>query len=363
MVWLQIGEWHTSYAVTPLQGEVAISVPLSTDLLYQPLQLVVKHGSLASHAVKAILAPRPLLDDGNLLIVAPHPDDAEIAAGGLYTQLADHTHLVTLSAGERLNSLDRQYISALDAELDTAIIRKGEVRSWNSHATPRLSGIPAERNVLLGVPDGRAWDLVYHGSDLSPAYPISQARRFNTLTLPGDTAPTWQRASLIAALTVLIDRWQPTTLVVTDPEFDSHRDHQAAALAVAMALEASVVRPQRLLLYANHYRDIRQPPGPAFQPAWTPPRCLRRKVFASPQPCVIPLSLEEQRHKALLLDAMTDLSLRKPVSRRRRKLARFERAEDFALGRDRYFHWAVRSGEYFQQVSSRDFIQGLLARK
>lgn len=354
---LRLGEWTDTYCLAPIDGMAAVSIPVTAELLKHPLQISSSQCSLTSRSASAVLAPLPPLDDGNLLIIAPHPDDAEIAAGGLYTCQADRTRIVTLSAGEQLKSLDKQYIPGLDEDIASAMVRKGEVRSWNSSVTPLLSGVPKEHSVLLGVPDGKAWDIVYHDVRITPAYSIQRARRFNSIALPGDDAVEWQRELLIAALISLIELWRPTTIVVTDPEFDTHSDHKAAALAVAHALQESTVRPHRLLLYANHYQKV-QPPGPAFQPAWTPPRSLRRELFVAPSPCLIPLSLEEQRQKALLLDAMTDLSTRKPVSRWRRKHARFERPENFALGRDRYFSWAIRSGEYFQQVSPKDFIQG-----
>ncbi|GHC20681.1 hypothetical protein GCM10010082_10770 [Kushneria pakistanensis] len=298
-----------------------------------------------------------MLDDGPIMIVAPHPDDAEIAAGGLYTAHDSQTRIVTLSAGELLRKLDRQYIAALDNDLTTARRRKGEVRSWNSAVTPLLSGVAVEHCSMLGVPDGHGWEIMHDDAVVDPVLPVTRARRFNVLSLPGDSVETLRRDDIIEDVKHLIEYWQPATILVTDPEYDPHADHRAAALALARALEQCRYRPARILLYANHYRDA-HPPGPAFQPAWTPSPALRKPCFQRPAPYLFPLDEKMQRHKALLLDAMSDLSRRD----RPRQIKKKHRKEGFiplfAPDRDRYFQWAVRSSEYFQMVEVEDFIEG-----
>ncbi|WP_164999497.1 PIG-L deacetylase family protein [Salinicola tamaricis] len=315
-------------------------------------------GTRLTQAPQARCHAQPAIE-GPILILAPHPDDAEIAAGGFYTDHAESVHLVTLSCGEQLKGLKRQYLSGLDDDLDSAVRRKAEWRRWNVFATPLLSGIPPERSTLIGVPDGACWALVHEGLGQRLPVPLSDARRFNRIALPPSRGERLERDDVIAALRQLIDTLKPATLLVTDPEFDPHPDHRAASLALALALDGSRHRPRTVLLYANHYRDA-FPPGPAFQPAWMPPAeiAIERLFTPAPTPLAWPLSTEMQKHKALLLDAMSDLSPRAGWSQRRRRARRAGFVPTFARERDPYFQAAIRSTELFR-ACLRDLRRGL----
>ncbi|WP_157959044.1 PIG-L deacetylase family protein [Salinicola endophyticus] len=313
-------------------------------------------GARLTQAPQARCHAQPAIE-GPILILAPHPDDAEIAAGGFYTDHAESVHLVTLSCGEQLKGLKRQYLSGLDDDLDSAIRRKAEWRRWNVFATPLLSGIPPERSTLVGVPDGAGWALMHDGIGQRLPIPLSDVRRFNRIALPPSRGERLERDDVVAALRQLIDTLKPATLLVTDPEFDPHPDHRAASLALALALDGSRHRPRTVLLYANHYRDA-FPPGPAFQPAWMPPAeiAIERLFASAPTPLAWPLSPAMQKHKALLLDAMSDLSPRADWSQRHRRARRAGFVPTFAPERDRYFQAAIRSTELFRALPSEAFV-------
>jgi len=307
--------------------------------------------------------PQPVLS-GPYLILAPHPDDAELAAGGFYTDHADSVHLVTFSCGEKLKGLDRQYLSGLDETLPEAVRRKARWRRWNVYATPLLSGIPPERSTLIGVPDGQGWPLIHDGSAQMPVWPLREARAFNRVELPFSDAETVEREHVLMALRQLIDTLKPGTVLVTDPEFDPHADHRAASLALALALAESKHRPANVMLYANHYRQA-YPPGPAFQPAWMPPPSIAiDSLFdEAPVPMLWPLDADMQKHKALLLDSMSDLSPRANRRQQRRRARRAGFMPTFAAERDPYFQAAIRSTEFFRVLSGDAFVEGWLSRK
>lgn len=356
-VTVHIGQRTVSFSMHRQHQKAALTLALARTEVESPLSFSFRGCKPVGTHASVTVASRPALDDGPIMIVAPHPDDAEIAAGGFYSAYASQTRIVTLSAGELLRKLDRQYIAGLDDDLTAAGRRKGTVRSWNSVATPLLSGVAFEHCPVLGVPDGHGWEIMHDNASIEPILPVNDARRFNTLSLPCDGAESLGRDDIIRDLGYLIEYWQPATILVTDPEYDPHGDHRAAAMALARALQQSHFRPARVLLYANHYRGT-HPPGPAFQPAWTPSPELRTPCFHRPTPYLFCLDREAQRHKALLLDAMTDLARRD----RPRQIRRKKRKEGFepslAPDRDRYFQWAVRSSEYFQMVEPEDFIEG-----
>lgn len=169
----------------------------------------------------------PALADGPVLILSPHPDDAELAAFGLYSDHAERSWIVTLSAGEKLGRLDRQYIPGLDSDLPSASARKGMIRAWNSVTTPLLAGVSAARLFCLGyfndslarlVADPEA--RVAHGQ--LPALTPAPFRRWNPRPLPGDEQPGNQGALLLADLAALLTQIRPCTVLVTHPEVDPH---------------------------------------------------------------------------------------------------------------------------------------------
>ncbi|MCT7654748.1 PIG-L family deacetylase [Oceanimonas sp. NS1] len=105
---------------------------------------------------------RALEQDGPVLIVAPHPDDAELAAFGLYRKQKDNVWIVTVTAGETQKRLDRQYIPSLDKDSKSAGRRKGMIRSWNSATTPLLAGVPLNVISCWGtstIPCLRCWPI------------------------------------------------------------------------------------------------------------------------------------------------------------------------------------------------------------
>lgn len=354
---VHIGQKVLSFSLHRHHEQVALTFPLKPEEFELPLRFSFKGNVPLDAYADATVISQPKLDDGPIMIVAPHPDDAEIAAGGLYSVHAAQTRIVTLSAGELLRKLDRQYITRLDDDLTTASQRKGDIRSWNSAVTPLLSGVAIEHCQMLGVPDGYGWQIIHDDAVIDPVLPIQQARRLNALSLPNDNAEILEREHIINDLQHLIEHWQPATILVTDPEYDPHPDHLAASLALAEALKRSHSRPERVLLYANHYQDA-HPPGPAFQPAWTPSPALRKPLFRAPAPYLFSLDEKAQRHKALLLDAMDDLSRRDRPRQIRKKNRREGFHPTFAPDRDRYFQWAIRSSEYFQMVDVEEFIEG-----
>ncbi|MEC8919299.1 PIG-L deacetylase family protein [Salinicola sp. V024] len=350
------------FSLEPERDRQRIAYPLPEDVAAEgELQLSVE-GARLVETPRLRWHPRPALT-GPYLILAPHPDDAELAAGGFYTDQAETMHIVTLSCGEKLKSMDRQYLSGLDQTQADASRRKAEWRRWNVYATPLLSGLSPERSTLIGVPDGQGWSLIHDGTPQTPAWPVRETRAFNRVELPFSETDVLEREHVLAALRQLIDTLRPETVLVTDPEFDPHGDHRATSLALALALSESAHRPANVMLYANHYRHA-YPPGPAFQPAWMPPKSIAiDSLFDdAPVPMLWPLAPAMQKHKALLLDSMSDLSSRANRRQQRQRVKRAGFRPTFAAERDPYFQSAVRSTEFFRVLPGEVFVKGWLQR-
>lgn len=312
---------------------------------------------------------RPNLDDGPLLIIAPHPDDAELAAYGLYRQHAERAWIITLTAGERHKRLDRQYVPGLDDDLQSASRRKGLIRSWNSATTPMLAGIPQDRLIMLGyfndslqklleAPDARLPSL---GDDrLTPA----DFRCWNARPLASDAqegGPQNRGHDLLADFTRLLDEIRPSTVVTPHPELDPHPDHQAATRALAMALQASKHRPQRVLLYANHLKSQRGfPRGPAHAAAGVWPAQLAASCLGPWSLYSQPLDLETQREKAVAMDSMHDLR-DWPGWERRLKRAIKQKLSGIShwptYGQHDYFQTHIKAQEVFALVSAEALIE------
>ncbi len=71
------------------------------------------------------------------MILAPHADDAELAAFGLYSS-ADKVCIVTLTQGE----IEAEHYQRLGLSAQQAAQLKGRLRSWDSMAIPLWGGVP-----------------------------------------------------------------------------------------------------------------------------------------------------------------------------------------------------------------------------
>ncbi|WP_048307310.1 PIG-L deacetylase family protein [Halomonas sp. PR-M31] len=212
----------------------------------------------------------PDLSAGPLLIVAPHPDDAELAAFGLYSSLPEQSWILTLTAGESLGSLRKQYLRGLDDKKSVAVHRKGAIRSWDAAHVASLGGVPANQCLMLGYADGTLSTLLEDPKGLFTPY----FRRYNVSALPSDTwgGKAQGESNIVDDIRSVLQRVQPATIVMTDPVLDPHRDHRAAALLTWQAIQSASHSPDQLLLYANHFHGTNLfPYGPPDAISALPP--------------------------------------------------------------------------------------------
>jgi LmbE family N-acetylglucosaminyl deacetylase len=280
-----------------------------------------------------------------VMVIAPHADDAELAAFGLYSQ-AD-TWVVTLTAGE----IEAEHYQAMGLPVADAARLKGRLRAWDSIAVPAWAGVAQERCVQLGY-----FCLQLPAMQAAPDQPVASReaqlddtrlfRQYNRIALPGDDGvPTWN--NLLADLRALIELARPEVLVMPDPAIDPHPDHICSHVAVMEALQGAVWQPQTLLGYANHLHDNdRWPMGDAHAGVSLPP-------FFDASQVMVPLSLElasaVQVDKAMALGMMHDLQPAPPFKRQlRRWLQRCLAGRSWPpYGDNEFMRKAVRRHELF----------------
>lgn len=243
-----------------------------------------------------------------VLVVAPHPDDAELAAFGLYA--GRDAWVVTACAGE-LGTHDYGGLFSRDAE---GAALRGRLRVAESLSAP----------VAGGVPRGRIANLGYFDGSLAAMYrdPVSEARslaiegaglgQFRAAgevgLLPARDTATW--AGLVADLVHVLRVSGARTVAFPHPRLDHHPDHAALGMAVLEAVERAERSDALLLAYAVHGPGggngaSIHPVGRRDGSVSLPPGRFSEPLFDDLMS--LPLDAATLRQKALALDTYRDL--------------------------------------------------------
>jgi LmbE family N-acetylglucosaminyl deacetylase len=289
------------------------------------------------------------LDHQKILILGTHPDDAEIAAFGVY---ADRdAYVITLTAGEagELGPFERFGGAGAYRE-------KGRNRAWNSVAVPMLGGLSIDRTANLGYFDGTLTEMkerpeipvrsLHAGAETLDAF--GQSQDASLIESRGNRRATW--ANLVADLEHLVKTIQPDILVAPYPRLDAHPDHRLSTVALVEALKNLNWRHGSLLLYTNHLcSSDRYPFGDAGDLVSLPPgvdNIFFDGIVSNP------LDGEKQARKHMALDAMIDLRPDIQIDSVRSVAKALKKALKSTLtdGHTSYFRQAVRANELFFEV-------------
>jgi LmbE family N-acetylglucosaminyl deacetylase len=246
-----------------------------------------------------------------LLVVAPHPDDETLGAGGLIQRVlarSGSVRVVLVTAGDG-------YVEAVQHETRALrprpadFVAYGESRLGEARAAMRRLGGERVRLGVLGFPDGGLDRL------LRAHWWRSDPERSPTT---GVSRPPYREAyehevaydgdDLRRELLRLLRESQPTMIALPDP-LDRHPDHHAAGLFTLIALDdwtSEGARMPRLLAYLVHW--------PGWPPGWDEPRPAagdRRKDLDPPadlpardgQRLVLSLTRPDEARKAEALAA------------------------------------------------------------
>jgi len=294
-----------------------------------------------------------------LLIVAPHPDDAEIAAFGLYA--GRQSTIVTVTAG---NAGSMNYRAQV-ADPPEHYRLKGYLRAVDSVVVPWQGGIPPERTYNLGYFDGRL-DAMYADPSrivpevYGPNTDVALYRRANLGSLLPNESRTNSWNHLVGDIVTILRKVNPAIIVMPDPRLDSHLDHEYATVAVVQALE-HWDRDATFLLYTNHAGANRYPYGPAGSVMSLPPIAsggvgvMLQTVFSYETDQGL------QTRKLFALESMHDLRL-SPEEQITCDLPNVQRRTDDypRVNEEDYLRRAVRANEIFY-VFDRAGVQQLVA--
>ncbi len=239
-----------------------------------------------------------------VLVLAPHPDDAEIAAFGVYqTANAD---VLTVTAGDAGGA----NFDALWPDSGEQYRAKGRIRTLDSLTVPFLGGLQPEAVRNLGYYDATLRQLwLQRPEPVAP--PLAELadpayfRRLNFAPELRDRPFESSWPSLVNDLLRELENVQPETIVAPHPMLDRHGDHQYAALALFEALDRWG-GDSEILLYTNHaVGNEAYPLGPRDGmmglPAWNGGPLHVTGLYSHQ------LSLEDRRRKLIALEAMHDL--------------------------------------------------------
>ena len=322
------------------------------------VQIAVTNGDIGSATATLSLFRNHFATRKNVLVLAPHPDDAEIAAFGFYAH--HNSTVVTVTAG---NAGDFNYCQAAP-DPATHYRLKGELRVIDSITVPWQGGVPVSRAFNLGYFDG-----TLHTMREDPERPVKELfvdnddvlpyRRFNQTALLriASRKATWK--NLVADLRSVLMRVRPAVVVTPDPRSDSHLDHQLTTVALAQAMNKTPLRP-KILLYTNHADGDQYPMGTTGQDVTLPLWCGRQGLSAAAF-YAHPLTAEVQRRKLMALESMHDLRLAPSAQYEFGPNAdtRCQTHPGAPLGPSSYFRRAVRSHELFL-VTDRGGLQAIV---
>lgn len=321
---------------------------LAKQLTEGKVKLTSHHCNIIINELSLYAFNHPDYSQQRMMIIAPHADDAELAAFGQYSKnLA--TSIITLTQGE----IEANYYQCtLNLSKTEAAQLKGRLRSWDSIAIPLWAKIPITQSIQLGY-----YCMQLQAMQKNPQQPfgslesaendIRLARIFNSLKVPSDKdgLPTWH--NLTHDMQMLIEHFQPEVIILPHPQLDPHEDHIAASSLIDEVLTQTHWQPKTLLYYANHLHDNdRWPMGQAHNGIALPPITEPLANLALWSPVLTP---QTQLNKILALGMQHDLQPPMPFKKKLRRLIQtiLTGRKWPKSGENEYFRKAIRRHELF----------------
>lgn len=257
----------------------------------------------AALQVTTVRAP----ESRRLLVVAPHPDDAEIAAFGTYA--GRETWLVTVTTGSyRTDRFDRFAGSEVAREALQA-----RLRTWDAVAGAAWAGIEPARTFSLGYPTLRLREMYEDPEDEfgaeSGGWPIGPPGETGRFAAPRAESARW--AALVEDMRRVLDAARPEVVITPHPVLDVASDHAFSTLALleALGIEAGGAVPNsvpELWTYTNHNALSNYWPYGSAD-AWIAPPPWHDAALPLSGWISVPLEPELRVDKLFALDAMHDL--------------------------------------------------------
>lgn len=251
-----------------------------------------------------IVYDSPPVTNAQVLVLAPHPDDAEISAFGMYS--GRPSWVATITAGEG----GMADLSAVVPAKSNTIRWNAQLRVWDSLTVPRLGSVPPQRCLNLVYPDGQLGALYRRAPPVAmlaceESLPRATLRLENSAPefRTGQPACTWD--GLVEELRRLLEMARPDIVICPHPLVDAHHDHVFTTVALDQALREGAFRSSLFFLYTVHRRGAPLHPfGPRTAivtfPPWTDPEWIADSIYSHP------LEPQVQLGKYFAVEAMHD---------------------------------------------------------
>jgi LmbE family N-acetylglucosaminyl deacetylase len=221
----------------------------------------------------------PLAAGDRILVLAPHPDDEVLGAGGLLRKAVRRglaTRVVFLTNGDS-NEWSFLAWRKRPVILPQAVLAMGALRRQEALAAAAVLGVPAGNLSFLGYPDyGTLAIWREHWGDRPPG----RGRLTRATAVPYKTAyrpgAAFKGEEILADLEAILRQFRPTRIFLSHPA-DRHPDHAALYLYTRVALwdlQGAVPAPA-LYPFLVHYPHW--PGEKGFHPneERQPPKALR----------------------------------------------------------------------------------------
>ncbi len=228
--------------------------------------------------------PIAQLTGPRLLVIAPHPDDETLAAGGAIAVAREKgwkVTIVVITCGDAFKPAESMNAGAPPTPAERQA--RGVLRHNECLRATAALGVPAKDVVFLGYPDGSTYRLLRENWDSDkPRTGMNGASRvpYSFAYRPG---AGYTGTDLASQLEQIIREHRPTTILYPDSN-DHHQDHWAAAGFTQIALARTGYKGSSLT-YLVHRKGFPVPLG--FHPSKgiNPPpslRIARKTWFTSP---------------------------------------------------------------------------------
>lgn len=340
--------FFTEYIEHGSKGFRYVNISSSISKGDTEIKLEGKYISIDDQRVQLVRFNNPDIQKAKILILAPHPDDAEIAAFGLYSDNIN-SYIMTVTAGDAGGyKYDEIYPDKAQHYL-----KKGFLRTWNSITVPLLGNIPPEQSVNFGFFDGTLATMFNNKSKpVSGIYTqtldINTYRKQNVSSLSDGLSGDSSWRSLVENISYLLNEIKPDIIVAPYPALEGNDDHKFSSVALFEAMRETGMQNGILYLYSNHFvLNKRYPHGHSGGTISLPPNFNEAIYFDSIYSH--PLSIDKQTDKVFALEAMNDLrldtewrSLRGTIKIAARKGKAIIGGHEYS-----YFERAIRSNELF----------------
>ncbi len=219
---------------------------------------------LLSHTAAAADTATPISSLDKILVIAPHPDDEALGAGGVIQQALDRgasLKIVYLTSGE-LNEISSIFYQKRPLLIKSDFVKNGNIRKQEAVNAMTFMGLDPKDLVFLGYPDGGTLNIwIKYWGNIKPFR--SFFTRINKVPYKEQFSygQYYKGEEIIRDFERLLLDFEPTQVYVTAP-FDLNADHQAAYLYLSVAilnLEDQLKPAPQVHLYIVHGHQWPQP--------------------------------------------------------------------------------------------------------